>query len=293
MQDDVMERLNDAIKILPKKQSVICEYIYEHPLEASAMNAAELAEYLHVGTATITRLIGRLGFTNYPDFRKALRRALILPAKATYASYWAARLELLDVRDGDTYGVYKTILEQTTEWVRELNDPQFFQKLDQGVQMILQARKIGVLGLRSARSLALTFVYSLHNAMDNLIPLCEDTEYLIDTVVDMDSRDLVILYATAPYVSRIKDIAQLCKKLGIPTILITTNQQDDRPLSIIADLILSSGEEPSVATYIPQLLVTELLTKQLNVICGKRARDKLLKLEQILEQNDLEIWEME
>lgn len=292
MQNHVMEQLYDAAKRLPKKQAAICEYIYEHPMEASAMNAAELAEHLHVGTATVTRLIGRLGFTNYPDFRKALRRAVVLPAKATYSSFWETRLELLNVRNSDTNNVYKTILEQTIEWVQELNDSHMFKKLDYGVQMILQARKIGVLGLRSARSLALTFVYSLHNSMDNIIPLCEDSEYVIDTVADMDRRDLVIFYATAPYVTRTGEIARLCKALGIPTILITTNRQEESSLSIPADLILSTGEDSAVATYIPQLLITELLTKRLNVLCGKQARDKLLKLDQILDQNGLKIWEM-
>jgi len=292
MQDQIIEHIRQVAKILPKKQASICEYICDHPMEVSALNAAELAEHLHVGTATVTRLIGRLGFQNYPDFRKALRRASVLPAKDAYSTYWDARLQLLSARSNDSHSTYQTVLEQITDWTQELCTPDFFAALDQGVELILKARKVGVIGLRSARALALTFTYSLHNSMNNIIPLCEDSEYAIDTVAEMDCNDLVIIYATFPYVQKTGEIARICQKLGIPMLLITTKSQEMHPLSQSATLTLTAGESSSIPTYIPQLLITELLTKQLNILRADRSTDMLKKLDAILAENNLKIWEL-
>lgn len=68
MQDSLIEHIKTVGLTLPRKQAEICKYICDHPLEVSALTSGELSAHLNLGTATVTRLIGRLGFANYPIF---------------------------------------------------------------------------------------------------------------------------------------------------------------------------------------------------------------------------------
>lgn len=165
MQDNLIERIQAVSASFPKKQAGICKYVCEHPLEVSALTAGELAEQLNIGIATVTRLINRLGFANYPDFRRALRKSSVFTLKDSYPKYWDARLRLLVAENGEETELYHTILGQVSQCIQRLDTSEFFAKLDQGVEMVLSARQIGVAGFRSARALVLAFTYSLHNSM--------------------------------------------------------------------------------------------------------------------------------
>lgn len=291
MQDDIIKYIKTVELTLPKKQAEICRYICEHPFEVSALTAGELAAHLNLGTATITRLISRLGFSNYPDFRRALKKSSIFNLRDSYPQYWDARLQMLATEHNNQEKIYHTVLNQMTQWMQRLNSDAFFSKLDQCVEMILSARRIGVVGFRSARPLALTFTYSLHNSMDNIISLCEDPEYAYDTVADMGDKDLAVLYATLPYAKKTGNIARLCKKRGIPSILITTNSEESHPLSRISTLVLAAGEGAELSTYLPQLIITELITKRINVQLAESSRQKLQSLDQLLLESGLTLWE--
>lgn len=291
MQDNLIEQIQTASNALPKKQATICKYICEHPLEVSALTASELAEHLGIGTATVTRLINRLGFANYPDFRRALRKSSVFKLKDSYPKYWDARLQLLVTENGEETKLYHTILERVSQCIQRLDTDDFFARLDQSIKMILSARRIGVVGFRSARALALAFTYSLHNSMSNIVPLCEDPEYAYDTIADWSGRDVVILYATLPYAKKTGEIARLCQKQEIPTILITTNSELSHPLAHSSKLVLAAEGGTEFSAYFPQMLITELLTKQINVQLAEISQKRLEQLEQLLSGSGLALWE--
>lgn len=290
MKSSLIERIKAASSTLPRKQTSICNYICEHPAEVSTMTAAEFAKHLNVGTATITRLIGTLGFTNYPDFRRTLRKEILSDAKKSYSNYWEARWELFSTKDRDGE-VYKTMLLQIAELVQELDDPDFFSKLDIGVQMILSARRIGVIGLRSARPLALTFKLGLHNTMDNIVAISEDPEYAYDEVTGMGKEDLVVICATYPYVKKCGDIARLCNRCGIPFILIASGPEEEHPLAKMAQLTITAGAGEDTPSSIPSSIIIELLTKHICTQLAEKTAQTIRKLDQTLMENGLTVWE--
>jgi len=291
MGENLLEQLKETAAALPKKQAKICAYIFENPLEVSAMTAAEFAQQLGVGTATITRLVGALGFSNYQDFKRALRRMTVSSAKGSYSSYWDQRWKLLGTgKEGENH-VYRSVLTQLTDLTREIDTPAYFAKLNAGVEMILAARRIGVMGLRSSRSLALTFRYSLRNTKKNITVLSEEAEYVYDDMSEMDEQDLIIVLATYPYVKRSGDVARLCNRLGIPLILIASGPEEEHPLAGMAQLTLSAGTYDSTPTYLPSLLIVDLLTKNVCRHLAEETSQKLRNLDQILLENGLTIWE--
>lgn len=115
-----LEQIHTIGETLPKKQANACRYICESPKEIASMGAAEFAVALGLGTATVIRLMRSLGFSNYPDFRKELRRALAV--NDSYSKFWDARLNLITPEGGDERAIYHEVLDQSAALTKEMNE---------------------------------------------------------------------------------------------------------------------------------------------------------------------------
>ena len=122
-----LEQIHTIGETLPKKQANACRYICKSHKETASIGAAEFAAALGLGTATVTQLMRSLGFSNYPDFRKELRRALALAVNDSYSKFWDARLNLITPEGGDERVIYHEVLDQSAALTKEMNE-QVLQK---------------------------------------------------------------------------------------------------------------------------------------------------------------------
>jgi len=72
MNHNLKEKLIEIQNDLPKQQQKICKFIIDHIDEVATMTITELSERSEVGTTTILRLLDKIGYKKYPDFKNDL-----------------------------------------------------------------------------------------------------------------------------------------------------------------------------------------------------------------------------
>ncbi len=81
---DVLTRIGERLPTLTAAESKVAQYISEQPEQALLMSAVQLGEVLGASDMTVVRTARSLGFTGWPELRRALGSQLALtvhPAK--------------------------------------------------------------------------------------------------------------------------------------------------------------------------------------------------------------------
>lgn len=144
---DIITRINQKYSGMSKGHKKIASYIMEHYDQAAFMTAARLGEELQVSESTVVRFAAGIGYEGYPSMQAAL------------ASWVKSKLNTVG-QVGARYGrstqseVLSSVLQSDMENIRctmEELDTAAFQT---AVDIILEARNIYVVGIRSCAPLA-------------------------------------------------------------------------------------------------------------------------------------------
>ena len=147
---------------MSKGQKKIADYISENMERAAFMTAMKLAEAAAVSESTVVRFATMLGYDGYPEFQQAmadeLQGRLVSPKKANTNEFRENRSELLRrVLVSDAQNIVDTI---------GMVDSDIF---DQAVELVSNARKICVVGIRTCAPLADYLTYYLRMMRDDVV----------------------------------------------------------------------------------------------------------------------------
>lgn len=236
-------------------------------------------------------LVESLGYTSYSNFKRDLRHAVVSSAGESYSTFWELQQKRLSVNLESGSSRFAGVLFEGEALFRNLNNPHFFAQLEAGIEAILSAKRVFVLGLRTSKPFALNLEYLLKHHMDNVYQLSDESEFMIETIARMKQQDLVIVFAVRPIIKKTGEMVRLCHKLGIPVMLITTGNQDQHPLTSLSRVVISAGEIDSLLSCVPLILINELLAHESGRRLEGQAKQDFQRLERILEENNLTIWE--
>ncbi len=147
---------------MSKGQKKIADYISENMERAAFMTAMKLAEAAAVSESTVVRFATMLGYEGYPEFQQAmadeLQGRLVTPKKANTNEFRENRSELLRrVLVSDAQNIVDTI---------GMVDSDVF---DQAVELVSNARKICIVGIRTCAPLADYLTYYLRMMRDDVV----------------------------------------------------------------------------------------------------------------------------
>ena len=147
MTGDLLALIEQLQPRFSKGQRLIARYILDHYDKAAFMTAARLGNTVGVSESTVVRFAVELGFEGYPQFQKALQE--MIRNRLTSVQ----RMEVSDERIGSG-DVLAKVLQTDIDTIRmtldELDKKQFYAAVDD----IVSAKKIYLMGIRSAAALA-------------------------------------------------------------------------------------------------------------------------------------------
>ena len=157
----MLETIKAQYDKMSKGQKKIADYISENMERAAFMTAMKLAEAASVSESTVVRFASMLGYEGYPEFQQAMADALqsrlVSPKKAQTNEFRENRSELLRrVLVSDAQNIVDTV---------GMIDSNIF---DQAVDLITNARKICVVGIRTCGPLADYLTYYLRMMRDDV-----------------------------------------------------------------------------------------------------------------------------
>jgi len=276
--ENLIARIKEGYPNFSKGQKLIANYITEHYDKAAFMTAAKLGNEVGVSESTVVRFAIELGFDGYPKLQKALRE--IIKSKLTSAQ----RLEVSSTQI-DPENVMKSVLQADMNKLRVTLEEADEKSFNAIVDVILNARRIYILGVRSSAPLAsfLGFYFNLIFENVRLVHTTSVSE-MFEQIVNARAGDVVIGISFPRYSRRTAKALEFVSKQGATVVAITDNQNS--PLARYADYCLFARSD--MASFVDSLVAPLSMINALIVAIGLKRKVKiqatLEKLEKLWEE---------
>ena len=281
MNTDFLLLLQENEPTFSKGQKRIAHYITECYDKAAFMTANRLGKTVGVSESTVVRFAVDLGFDGYPSMQKAMQEMVLNRLTSVQ------RIEVANNRIGDQ-DVVSMVLHSDMEKLRLTDENISREEFNAAVNAILSAKRVFILGVRSAAPLANFLGYYL-NYMFNNVHVVTDcgTGEMFEKIVGVNSRDVVIAFSFPRYSSATTKGARYCRSVGATVIGITDSM--DSPLGQCSDHVLVAKSD--MVSLVDSLVAPLSLVNALIVaIAAKREKElsqTFANLERIWDEYDV------
>lgn len=273
----LLNRVNERYGSLSKGQKLLATYITDNYDKAAFLTAAKLGQAVGVSESTVVRFAAQLGYKGYPEFQRAMGELVQNKLHAVH------RME-------DVYGrisqseILETVLKSDMERIKNTLEYIDEQAFDLAVDMILNARHIYVLGIRSCAPLAEFMAFYLNMMFDDVRLLhTSSSSELLEQMVRIGKDDVMIGISFPRYSIRTLKAMELANSRSARVITLTDNVHSPMNLYSSCNLIAKSDMSSILDSLTAPLSVINAL---LLAICMKK-QGEVVKTLEMLEQ----VWE--
>ena len=277
MSVDIMDLLQERQPTFSKGQRLIAKYITQDYDKAAFMTANRLGKTVGVSESTVVRFAVDLGFDGYPSMQKAMQEMVLNRLTSVQ------RIEVANNRIGDQ-DVVSMVIHSDMEKLRQTNETISRDEFASAVNAILRAKRIFILGVRSAAPLADFLGHYLNYMFPSVhvITGCGTSE-MFEKIVGIHSEDVVIAFSFPRYSSATTKGAQYCRSTGATVVGITDNRES--PLGIFCDYVLCAKSD--MVSLVDSLVAPLSVVNALIVAIASRREKELHRTFEALES----IWD--
>ena len=162
MKSFIFSKIDINNKKLSKGHKKLVQYISTNYDKAAFMTASKLGEKVGVSESTVVRFATEMGFKGYPELQKELQQ--MIKSKLTAVQ----RMEVSSNLIGEDNAI-KKVLNGDIELIRDTLEIVSDSEFKKSVEMINNARKIYILGVRSSAALASFLYFYLNLVFENVV----------------------------------------------------------------------------------------------------------------------------
>lgn len=274
----LMSQIEKALPNMSKGQKAIANFILTHYEHAAYITAARIGEEAGVSESTVVRFAMELGFEGYPHFQKVLQEEL--KGRLTSVQRMKASAKLTDRDD-----ILGAVLLSDVDKLKRTYEKIDRQSFNQAVDLILGARKIFILGVRSAAPLASFLGFYFNLIFDN-VRLVHTTSVseMFEQILYVREGDVVIGISFPRYSKRTIKAMNYSRSTGATVIAIT--DKAGTPISDSADVCLLAPSDMTsfVDSLVAPLSVINALIAAIGFKRQQVVSDTLEKLEHIWDE---------
>ena len=277
MSNDILDIIKQRQPKFSKGQRLIAKYITEEYDKAAFMTANRLGKTVGVSESTVVRFAVDLGFDGYPSMQKAMQEMVLNRLTSVQ------RIEVANNRIGDQ-DVVSMVMHSDMEKLRQTGETLSREEFNAAVNAIIGAKRVYILGVRSAAPLAEFLGYYLNYMFNNVhtVTGCGTSE-MFEKIVGMDSKDVVIAFSFPRYSSATTKGAQYARSTGATVIGITDNRES--PLGLSSDHVLCAKSD--MVSLVDSLVAPLSVVNALIVAIASRRQKELHRTFESLER----IWD--
>lgn len=230
MNEDILSVLEEKTPYFSKGQRKIAAYLTEYYDKAAFMTASRLGKAVGISESTVVRFAVELGYDGYPSMQKAMQEMVLNRLTSVQ------RIGVANDRMADQ-DVLATVLQADADKLRQTNETVDRDSFHSAVQAILGARRIYLLGVRSASVLVNFLGYYLNYMFDNVhIITASGTSEIFEKLVNVSQEDVVIAFSFPRYSASTVKGVQYCHSVGAKVIGLTNSNLS--PLGQVSDYVL-------------------------------------------------------
>lgn len=212
--DELSRALADLVHTASPAIGKLAQWVLEHPHEIAFHSVRALAKKAEVNANTVFRLSVALGYSGFEPCREAFQAAL-----RHEDSIYRSRARRM--RSGGADRLATQIRDSARDNLEELFSPQTLTRIDTAAAMMLAARRIYCIGVRSCFSLAHYLAYTGHMAFGNFAPPLAEPGAIADAVTGCGPEDVVIVMSFSRYSSEVLRAYETASARGARIITIT------------------------------------------------------------------------
>jgi len=281
MSQDFLTILQQKEPTFSKGQKRIARYITESYDKAAFMTANRLGKNVGVSESTVVRFAVDLGFDGYPSMQKAMREMVLNRLTSVQ------RIEVANDRYADQ-DLVSTVLHSDMEKLRQTDETVDRKEFHAAVNAIIKAKRVYILGVRSAAPLANFLGYYLNYMFNNVHEITGfSAGEMFEKIVGVNSEDVVIAFSFPRYSASTTKGARYCRSAGATVIGITDSKLS--PLGSNSDhvLIAKSDMVSLVDSLVAPLSLVNALIVAIAAQREKELSQTLANLERIWEEYEV------
>ena len=277
MSNDILSILQARAPEFSKGQRLIAKFISECYDKAAFMTASRLGKTVGVSESTVVRFAVELGYDGYPSMQKAMQEMVLNRLTSVQ------RIEVANNRIGD-HDVLSAVLHSDIEKLRQTEETVNRQDFNAAVNAILGAKRVFILGVRSAAPLANFLGYYLNYMFNNVhIITASGSSEMFEKIVGVNSNDVVIAFSFPRYSTSTGKGARYCRSTGATVIGLTDSRLS--PLGQNSDYVLLAKSD--MLSLVDSLVAPLSVVNALIVAIASKREKELAKTFDELEH----IWE--
>ena len=274
---DALQLIEAGLSSGSKAQKKIGKYLLENYATAAGMTAAKLAVTVGTSESTVVRYAADLGYKGYPELQAALKESI----RSTLTSL--QRMELSAASTGGE--AFSRSMRADIENIKKTLAETDVHIFDLVAEKLIAARRIYIIGARSATSLAMFLEFYLTQLFDDvrLVQTVAGGE-VFDRMLSVGEQDVVIGISFPRYSRRTLDALDFSKKKGAYVVGITDSANS--PLAALADSAVFAHNENDcfVDSLVAPMAVLNALIAAVTAKQPEESVARLSEMEQIWDE---------
>lgn len=277
---EVLDRVREAQARLTRAEQRLAHLLLEQPETFVLSTVAAVAREAGVSDATVVRFGASLGYSGFTELKNALKHELF--REWTVKQLTANPFERTADRSvfRQSFEADSALLAATTERIRDTD-------VDRAVNLLLGARTIQTVGMRTAASLAVFSAGALNSLLGNTRRIDGADGVVQDQVLRLTPDDVVLAFSFPRYTQLTHEVLRLAADRGIAIVYVTDHVL--APGTEYADVVLSAAVASRIPTlsYVGALAIVNGLLAEIVARAGDRVARSLEEWERFLERTTI------
>lgn len=271
---DLIAHIEECMPKLSKGQRLIARYIVNNYDKAAYMTASALGSEVGVSESTVVRFANEMGFDGYPQLQAQIRETV----RVRLTSVQRVQAANLRMDEDEILDHSLTAEMENIKSTLETIDREAFVK---AVDMILGARNIYILGMRSSAVLAEFMNYYFGLLFDNvrLIRTAGGSE-IFEHIMKVHEDDVFVAISFPRYTTSIVNATEYASGTGAKVVAITDSLSS--PIVPHSDVALIAKSE--MVSFVDSLVAPMAIINAMIAYIGKKMHPEVTETLDRLEQ---------
>ena len=260
MAKSILHTIESNMSGFSKGQKRIAGYILENYDKAAFMTASKLGKLVGVSESTVVRFASELGYDGYPSMQRALQE--MIRSRLTSTQRIQAAGDRLSGQD-----VLGAVLQSDIDKLRVAVDEADRAEFDKVVSMVMEAKHLYILGVRSSYFVAGYLNFYLHLLSENVTLVQSNAAgEILEQLIHIGPGDVMIAISFPRYSKVTMNTVKFAQSRGATIVAITDNELS--PVYQMSDAALLAPCE--MISFVDSMVAPLSLVNALLVAVGYR-----------------------
>ena len=260
---DLLKKISQNYPKFSKGQKAIASYITENYDKAAFVTASKMGRIVGVSESTVVRFAYALGYDGYPELQRSLQE--LIRNKLTTVQRIRMTSELPENE------VLTSVMKADIANIRATIDAIDISTFNTFIDEIFAAKKVYIMGVKSAAPLAQFMGYYLSFILDNVCVVSTLLMDVYDSMIRIGKDDLCVGISFPRYSTRTAEALAFAKSRQAKVVAITDSVSS--PIAEIADNVLIAKSD--MASFADSLAAPLSLINAIIVAASLRNKEEV------------------